>query len=82
MHEFGIAESILKGVLKNIEKDKVKKVSRINLKVGQMKMVTEESLQNAFDLVSKDTPARGAKLGIEFIPGNDLVIENIEAETE
>ncbi len=81
MHEFGIAQDILKGVLKSIDIDKIKKVSQINLKVGEMKMLTEESLQNAFELVSKDTRLEGAKLGIEFIPGNDLVIENIEAET-
>ena len=81
MHEFGIAQDILKGVLKSIDTDKIKKVSQINLKVGEMKMLTEESLQNAFELVSKDTRLEGAKLGIEFIPGNDLVIENIEAET-
>ncbi len=47
MHEFTIAKTILKGVLKKASKHNTKKVSRVGLRVGLLKMVTPISLQNA-----------------------------------
>lgn len=80
MHELGIAQSILKGVQEKAREHKAEKVTLINVKVGQLKMVSDGSLQEAFALVAKGTSAEGAELRIEFTPGDELSIENIEAE--
>ena len=81
MHEFGIARTILESVLKKAEGHGAKKISRIALKVGQLKMVTPSSLQNAFDLVSSGTAAEGAKLKVEEVAGDELSVQSIEVDT-
>ncbi len=80
MHEIGIAESILKGVLMRAKEHKIKKISKISLRVGELKMVSNDSLQGAFDLVSQGTIAEGARLEVDFIPGDELSIQEIEVE--
>ncbi len=82
MHEFTIAKAILKGVLKKASEHKAKKISRVGLRVGLLKMVTPVSLQNAFDIVSSGTIANQARLEVEEVPGDELSIINIEIEKE
>ncbi|HEC68960.1 MAG TPA: hydrogenase maturation nickel metallochaperone HypA [Candidatus Omnitrophica bacterium] len=82
MHEFTIAKAILKGVLKEVSKHNAKKISRVGLRVGLLKMVTPVSLQNAFDIVSSGTIANQARLDVEEVPGDELSIINIEIEKE
>ncbi|RKY40660.1 MAG: hypothetical protein DRP76_01425 [Candidatus Omnitrophota bacterium] len=82
MHEFTIAKAILKGVLKEVSEHNAKKISRVGLRVGLLKMVTPVSLQNAFDIVSSGTIANQARLDVEEVPGDELSIINIEIEKE
>lgn len=80
MHELGIAQSILKGVLEKAKEHRANEITLISVKVGQMKMVSDGSLQEAFSLIAKGTLAEGAELRIEFVPGDELTVENMEAE--
>jgi hydrogenase nickel incorporation protein HypA/HybF len=80
MHEFGIAQSILDSVIKKAKEYNAREISRIELRVGLLKMVTPISLQNAFDMVSSGTIANQAKLDVEEVPGDELSIMNIEIE--
>lgn len=82
MHDFRIAEAILEGVLRKAKEHNARRISRIQLKVGILKMVTPLSLQNAFDMVSSGTVANQAKLDVEEIPGDELVISNVEVEID
>ncbi len=82
MHELGMVKAILDGVLKKAKEHNARKVSRIKLKVGLLKIVTPVSLQNAFDIVSSGTIANQAKLDIEEISGDELSIIDIEIEKE
>ncbi len=82
MHEFVIAQSILDGVLKKVKERNVEKISRIELRVGLLKIVTPVSLQNAFNIVSSGTIANQAKLDVEEVPGDDVSIINIEIVKE
>jgi len=80
MHELGIAEEILQAVLKELTPHSYSRVNRIELLIGTSNLLTEESLQNAFDLVCENTKAKGALLKVEQVPGMKIEIRHIEAE--
>ena len=68
MHELGISQGVLDVVLKEAEKAKAKKVSRIDLVVGEASGVVDESVRLCFELVSADTIAQGAELTFKHVP--------------
>jgi hydrogenase nickel incorporation protein HypA/HybF len=68
MHELPITESILNIVISYAEKNAVKKVIAINLRVGRLSDLEDEWIQRYFDYLSKGTVAEGAKLNIERTP--------------
>ena len=60
-------------------KDKeVKEVKRIKVKVGVLKMVTPEGLQETFKMLPKDECFNMTKLEIEIVPNAELIIEEVE----
>ncbi len=79
MHEIGIAQDIIENVFKELEAHDYDSVSKIKLSVGDFNMLTQESLQNAFDLVADNTKANGAVLEVEQTPGMEIEIRHIEA---
>ncbi len=64
MHELAIATSVLQGVLEHADG---RRVTQVQLKIGHLRQVVPSSLQFNWDLVTKDTAADGATLGIESI---------------
>jgi Zn finger protein HypA/HybF involved in hydrogenase expression len=80
MHEYHLAKIVLDSVLKNINPQEIKRVTRIFLEVGVSKMVTPTSLQEAFSLVARSSPAAGAILEIKDTMGDSLVVKSIEVE--
>ena len=68
MHEFGIAEGVLKAALDAARKNGSTKVEVVRLRVGALAGVVEEALTFAFEALSEDTPAQGAKLLVEAVP--------------
>jgi hydrogenase nickel incorporation protein HypA/HybF len=68
MHELPVTESILKIVLAHAEKNDVRRIMTIHLKVGKLSDIQDEWMQSYFDHLSKGTTAAGAKLQIERTP--------------
>jgi len=68
MHELAITQSMLDIVLEQAEKVRAKKVSRINLTVGEMSGFVEECVQFYFNFLVKGTLAEGATLSFTTIP--------------
>jgi Zn finger protein HypA/HybF involved in hydrogenase expression len=80
MHEIGIAKDVLDAVFKELEFYHYEKVSKIVLTVGEYNLLTQESLQSAFDLAAENTKAQGAVLEVEPAPGMEIEIRHVEAE--
>ena len=80
MHEIGIAKDIISAVFKQLEEHDYDRVSKIKLCVGDFNLITQETLQSAFDLVAENTKAKGAVLEIEQTQGMEIEIRHIEAE--
>lgn len=64
MHELAIAGSVLEGVLRHAEGQRV---THVQLKVGHLRQVVPSSLEFAWQLVTRGTPAEGTALGIEHV---------------
>lgn len=68
MHEFGIAEGVLKACLATAQQHQAKKIEVVRLRIGALAGVVDEALTFAFDALAEDTPAQGARLLIEPVP--------------
>lgn len=62
MHELSVTESMLGVVLRHAQSNKATKVTRINMVLGEMSSVMEESVKFYFDIIAKDTIAQDAEL--------------------
>lgn len=68
MHELAVTQSILNIALENAQKVDAKQITGINLQVGQMARLVDDSIQFYWDILSEGTIAIGAKLNIERMP--------------
>ena len=68
MHEASITDSLLSLALEKAGEAKAKKLTRINLVVGELAGVVPECVQFYFDAISKNTIAEGAVLFFEMKP--------------
>jgi len=68
VHELSVTESVLKIALKHAEQAGARRIERINLAIGALSGIVDESVQFYFDFISKDTIAEGAELCFRRVP--------------
>ena len=68
MHELAITQSMFDIVLKQAEQAHTKKVTKINLVIGELTGVVSDSVQFYLDFMTKDTIAEGAAVSITMVP--------------
>jgi hydrogenase nickel incorporation protein HypA/HybF len=68
MHELYLAESIINIVGDYAMRDGFKRVNSISLSCGRFSCIESKTLQFAFDMQAKDTPAEGAALDFKILP--------------
>ena len=81
MHEFSLAESIVKETAALAAEHGLTRVASIRLKVGRLRQVVPEAMLTAFKVVSAGTPLEGAALRLEFLPVRARCL-NCGVETE
>ena len=70
MHEFSITQNLLEIALRHAEKAGAHHITRLNLVVGELSSVIDESVQFYWDIVARDTLAEGSELCFERVPGS------------
>ena len=82
MHDFYLANEILKTVLEHAQKNGFKKVSRVEIELGSISKhgeeITPENLLYNFKLLSKNTIAEGAELNIKKTKKENWKLASIE----
>ncbi len=68
MHEMSIAQSLVGIIEQEMLKHEVTRLIRVRVKYGRISAIVPEALQTAFQVMTMDTPIKGAKLEIEEIP--------------
>ena len=68
MHEFAVTENIVKIVLDKAEEAQSKKITQIDLVVGDLAGAVPDCIQFYFDSLSKDTIAEEAVLHFKSVP--------------
>ncbi|MCK4574560.1 MAG: hydrogenase maturation nickel metallochaperone HypA [candidate division Zixibacteria bacterium] len=68
MHELAIAESIVKTVHNEIEKNGLGRVVAVGMRIGALTDVVPDALEFGFEAIIRDTVLDGAKIVIESIP--------------
>ena len=68
MHELPFVESILKITLEHAQKARAQRVLALDLVIGQMSSIVDDSVQFYWDILSENTIAAGAKLRFNRIP--------------
>ena len=68
MHELSITESILEIATRHAEAARAQKVTRINIIIGRLSSVVDDSVQFYWDIISQNTICAGSILQFERIP--------------
>jgi hydrogenase nickel incorporation protein HypA/HybF len=87
MHELSIAASIVEAVTESASAYPGARIKAVQLRVGALASVVEDSLQFCWELASEGSPLAGAKLVINMLPvivhcdgcGADSEIEGVQS---
>jgi hydrogenase nickel incorporation protein HypA/HybF len=72
VHELSITQSMLEIVLKQAEQAHAKKVTQINLIIGEMTGIVSASVQFYLDILTKETIAAGARVSFTIVPSKAM----------
>jgi hydrogenase nickel incorporation protein HypA/HybF len=68
MHEVSIVEGLIEILLDVARENGLSKVTRITLRIGEMRQIVPDALYFAFEAVGKGTIAEGAEIVINSVP--------------
>lgn len=68
MHELGLTQSIVDIAVEHAKRNNASKILKVNVTIGDMMSVIEDSMQFYFEYLTKDTIAGGSKLEIDHVP--------------
>ena len=80
MHEWHITEELLDKVCAQARENRINKITKIQVELGEDGHITEDSLRFCFQLLSEKTIAREAVLEIKSAAGGFLSLVSFEGE--
>jgi len=75
MHELSITQSILDIALRHAEQAGASQIAAVNITIGQLSSIVDDSVQFYWDIISDETIAKGAKLNFKRIPTELLCLD-------
>ena len=69
MHELAVTESLLEIALRHAREAGAERITRLNVVIGELSSIVDESVQFYWDMVSEGTIAEGAELHFERVEG-------------
>ena len=68
MHELSVTQGMLEIVVRYAQQAGAQRVTHINLVIGDLSSIVDDSVQFYFDFISQDTIAKGAQLVFQRVP--------------
>ena len=68
MHELSVTESILEISLRHAREANAQRILGLNIVIGQLASIVDDSVQFYWEIIAKDTIAEGAQLKFTRIP--------------
>ncbi len=68
MHELPVTESLLEIALRHANKAGASRILSLNIVIGQLASIVDDSVQFYWDMIAEKTPAEGARLNFKRIP--------------
>ena len=68
MHELSVTQNLLQIALHHAEQAGAKQIKELNLVVGELSSIVDESVQFYWDMISAGTIAHGAQLNFKRVP--------------
>jgi len=69
MHELPVTQSLLEIALRHAEQVGARRIVRLNIVIGELASIVDDSVQFYWDIISRGTIAEGARLHFERTPG-------------
>ena len=70
MHELSVTESLLEIALRHAEEAGAERITRLNIVIGELSSIVDESVQFYWGIISEGTMAEGAELHFERVEGS------------
>jgi len=80
MHEMHLLRDLMEDLLKHAGEQKVEKITKIYIRMGEYTEINPEILRFFFKEHSKGTIAEGAEIDIESSPTRELRLLSFDAE--
>lgn len=68
MHELSVTESVLEIAIKHAKKSDANRVTSVNIVIGQLSSIVDESVQFYWDMITENTLCAGSTLLFERRP--------------
>jgi len=68
MHELSVTQNVLNIALEHAAKAGARRILQIDLVIGELSSIVDDSVQFYFDIISRGTMAEGARLVFHRIP--------------
>ena len=68
MHELSVTQGMLEIVLRHAQRAGARRITHINLVIGDLTSIVDDSVQFYFDIISQDTIAERAQLVFQRTP--------------
>jgi len=69
VHEYSLAHSLLEGLLEHLSAHPVEgRIVKVHVRQGELLILSEEALREAWRILSEGTPLAGSELAIEKVP--------------
>ena len=72
MHEYGLMQDVVNRVLEASAQDRDRGVARVRIEVGAFAVASRESLETAYEVLTRGTALEGSVLEISEVPGHAI----------
>lgn len=70
MHEYGLMQDVVNLALETCRSEGDRAVMRVRIEVGEFAVASRESLETAYEILTRGTPLEGSSLEIAEVPGH------------